>query len=243
MNLAIGDRSLTIGLIFAVHLVGPGNAWARIRYMSEKTNWTRREFVGAGLASTAVLLLSACGARGTEGETAVSPPPSPLTNLPPTPACADDDDPTPPQTAGPFYTPDAPERTSFREDGSGPALLLTGQVLGTDCRPIPGALLDFWQADANGVYDNVGYLFRGHQFADENGRYRLETVLPGLYPGRTRHIHVRVQPPNGAILTTQLYFANVPQNQRDGLYRPDLLATDLPSTADERHVTFDFVVG
>lgn len=217
----------------------------RMGRMSEKPKmtWTRREFMRTGLVGAAGLLLSACGAPGPAGETAVSPPPPPLTNLPPTPACADDDDPTPPQTAGPFYTPDAPERISFRADGDGPALLLTGMVLGTNCRPIPGALLDFWQADADGVYDNVGYLFRGHQFADENGRYRLETVLPGLYPGRTRHIHVRVQPPNGAILTTQLYFAAVPQNQRDGLYRPDLLAADLPSTADERHVTFDFVLG
>jgi protocatechuate 3,4-dioxygenase beta subunit len=155
-----------------------------------------------------------------------------------TPACDDGDDPTPSQTAGPFFTPDSPERTSLRERGvTGTSLVLTGLVLTRDCRPIAGALLDFWHADDAGAYDNDGYRLRGHQFADDAGRYQLETIVPGLYPGRTRHFHVRVQAPAGPILTTQLYFPDEPQNQRDRLFRPDLLVT-----RDGAMARFDFVL-
>ncbi len=212
--------------------------------MINKPTWTRREFVKGGLASTAGLLLAACAGNEIETpETAVPAAASPIANtLPPTPFCADDDDPTPPQTAGPFYTPDTPLKANFREDGPGTALLLTGLVLDTNCQPIAGALLDFWHADDAGAYDNQGYRFRGHQFADENGRYQLETILPGLYPGRTRHIHVRVQPPNGQILTTQLYFDRERQNGRDGLFMPELVAADVETADGNRHVTFDFVL-
>ncbi len=115
-------------------------------------------------------------------------------------------------------------------------------MVDTNCRPIPGALLDFWHADDSGAYDNVGYRFRGHQFADENGRYQLETILPGLYPGRTRHFHVRVQPPNGSILTTQLYFSDEAQNRRDFLYIPDLEAAEAGMVDGVRQLSFDFVL-
>lgn len=155
-----------------------------------------------------------------------------------TPACDDGDDPTPSQTAGPFFTPDSPERTSLRERGViGTSLVLTGLVLTRDCRPIADALLDFWHADDAGAYDNDGYRLRGHQFADDAGRYQLETIVPGLYPGRTRHFHVRVQAPAGPILTTQLYFPDEPQNQRDRLFRPDLLMSH-----DDGMARFDFVL-
>ncbi|MGH2608461.1 MAG: hypothetical protein ACRDHF_05170, partial [Tepidiformaceae bacterium] len=123
------------------------------------------------------------------------------TTLAPTPACADDDDPTPAQTEGPFFTPDSPERTVLFESGmAGTTLLLTGAVVSTGCEPIAQALVDFWQCDDAGEYDNAGYTLRGHQFTDANGNYRLETIVPGLYPGRTRHIHVKVQAPNEPIL-------------------------------------------
>lgn len=89
--------------------------------------------------------------------------------------------------------------------------------------PTAGVLLDFWHCDANGQYDNVGYRLRGHLFSDAQGRYRLETILPGLYPGRTRHIHVRAQAPGQPILTTQLYFPNEPLNARDWLFHPACL--------------------
>ena len=83
---------------------------------------------------------------------------------------------------------------------AGTRIVVQGRVLTTGCTPIPRALVDFWQADAEGRYDNVGFRLRGHQFTDEAGHYRLETIVPGLYPGRTRHVHVKVQAPNQSVL-------------------------------------------
>jgi protocatechuate 3,4-dioxygenase beta subunit len=103
------------------------------------------------------------------------------------------------------------------------------------------ALLDFWHCDAAGVYDNAGYRLRGHQFADEQGRFHLETILPGIYPGRTRHIHVKVQAPNQPVLTTQLYFPNEPENARDGIFRPDLVM-EVQDVADGKTAAFDFAL-
>ena len=164
------------------------------------------------------------------------------TALPATPACEDDDDPTPPQTAGPFYTPNTPLRSSLLERGmAGTRLLLTGHVLTTRCTPIAGALLDFWHTDAAGEYDNEGYTFRGHQFADEMGRFTLETIVPGIYPGRTRHIHVRVQAPNQPILTTQLYFPGEPGNQGDDIF-DDALLLMLANGPNGKEAQFTFVL-
>ena len=146
-------------------------------------------------------------------------------SLAPTPACADDDDePTESQTEGPYFTPNSPKRASLIEPGvAGTALTITGAVLTRSCRPVAGALVDFWQADDAGQYDNAGYKLRGHQYTDAKGVYRLETIVPGLYPGRTRHIHVKVQAPTQRVLTTQLYFPDEPRNARDGIYDADLL--------------------
>ena len=168
--------------------------------------------------------------------------PAASTTLPATPACEDDDDPTPPQTAGPFYTPNTPLRTSLLDSGSaGTRLLLSGQVLSTRCTPLAGALLDFWHTNDAGEYDNEGYTFRGHQFADDEGRFVLETIVPGIYPGRTRHIHVRVQAPNQPILTTQLYFPSESGNQGDSIFDPALLVT-LADAANGKEAQFTFVL-
>ena len=130
---------------------------------------------------------------------------------------------TPRQTEGPFFKTDSPLRTSLIEGGSPTQrLLLSGTVLTPDCKPVPNALLDFWHSDEAGAYDNRGFRYRGHQHADAQGRYRLETIVPAQYPGRTRHIHVKVQPPGGRVLTTQVYFPGDPANRRDGLYLPEL---------------------
>jgi protocatechuate 3,4-dioxygenase beta subunit len=146
---------------------------------------------------------------------------------------------TPRQTEGPFYTPNTPKRISLVEPGSkAPRLIVLGTVLSADCKPVPNALLDFWHSDERGEYDNRGFRYRGHQFADAQGRYRLETIVPAEYPGRTRHIHVKVQAPGGRILTTQLYFAGDPGNRRDGLYRPEL---EMKKGKGEE-TSFDFVV-
>jgi protocatechuate 3,4-dioxygenase beta subunit len=159
-----------------------------------------------------------------------------------TPACEDGDEPTPPETEGPFFKPRSPERTSLLEPGAaGTRIVLTGLVLSTACRPVAGALLDFWHADAAGAYDNQGYRFRGHQYADGAGRYRLLTIVPGLYPGRTRHFHVKVQAPHRPVLTTQLYFPNQARNRSDSLFRSDLVVR-VGNAAGGRTARFDFVL-
>jgi len=131
----------------------------------------------------------------------------------PDPACTDL---TQPQTEGPYYTPDTPQRNSLLEEGmQGTRLILVGYVLDENCQPLPNAWLDFWQADANGEYDNAGYRLRGHQFTDDQGRYYLETILPGLYSSRPiEHIHVKIRPEGGQEITSQLYF---PQQPIEGL--------------------------
>ena len=111
----------------------------------------------------------------------------------------------------------------------------------TDCKQVTRALVDFWQADAGGNYDNAGFGFRGHQFTDAQGRYQLEAVVPGLYPGRTRHIHVKVQAPGGRILTTQLYFPGESRNASDGIYRKECEVT-MSDAADGKNATFAFVL-
>ena len=96
-------------------------------------------------------------------------------------------------------------------------------MLDSACRPLPGVLLDFWQCDDRGRYDNSGDHLRGHQYAGGKGGFLLETLLPGEYPGRTPHLHVKVQRKNGPVLTTQLYLPDNPRNRRDFLFDPRLV--------------------
>jgi protocatechuate 3,4-dioxygenase beta subunit len=105
-------------------------------------------------------------------------------------------------------------RRALEKGIPGTPLELSGRVFGRDCKPLAGALLDFWQADGEGEYDNEGFRLRGHQYTGADGRFRLSTVVPGLYPGRTRHIHVRVQPKGGRVLTTQLYVPGRAEQRR-----------------------------
>lgn len=160
-----------------------------------------------------------------------------------TPAIADDDDPTPAQTEGPYFTPNSPLRRSIVPAGAaGVRLTLTGRVLTTAGKPVARALVDFWQADARGAYDNSGFRFRGHQLTDAKGRYALTTVVPGLYPGRTKHIHVKVQPRGGSILTTQLYFPGVARNRSDRIFQSALLLRNWRKVGAQRAARFDFVL-
>jgi protocatechuate 3,4-dioxygenase beta subunit len=204
---------------------------------------TRRAFLAAtgALALGASLGVAVRAQETMPTETAPADAGTPQ-QLPLTPECVDADDLTPAQTEGPYFTRNSPERWSLLEDGMpGTQLLLSGYVMTQACQPIATALLDFWQCDASGVYDNVGYRLRGHQFTDEFGRYALQTVVPGLYPGRTRHIHLKVQAPGGRILTTQLYFDGEPRNRTDGIFDP-ALSMSLTDVEGGQAGTFNFVV-
>jgi protocatechuate 3,4-dioxygenase beta subunit len=164
-------------------------------------------------------------------------------NLAPTPACDDGHGPTLRQTEGPYFKPRSPGRGNLREPGmAGRLVELTGFVLTRACRPVARALVDLWHADDKGDYDNAGFKLRGHVFTDAEGRYRFATIVPGVYPGRTRHFHVKVQAPNGPVLTTQLYFpGDAAANQRDGLFRRELL-TKVADEAGGLAARFDVVL-
>lgn len=190
----------------------------------------RRRLIGAGLALPFIAWRGAAAQR-----------------LRPTPACGgaagtDAARETPRQTAGPYYTPNAPQRAGLADPGEpGVRLTLSGRVLTTACRPIPKALLEVWHCDAAGNYDNAGFRHRGHLFADASGAYRLETIVPGRYPGRTRHIHIRIRAPGGRGLTTQLYFPREPANADDGFWQRDLEIALAPH-AGAQAGRFDFVL-
>ena len=210
---------------------------------TDRPRLSRRTVLQGTLAGLAVVALEGCsgGERSTTG-TVPAPTPTAAPALEPTPACDDGDEPTPPQSAGPFFKPSSPQRGNLVDPGTpGTRLVLSGSVLDVSCRRVERAILDFWQADGEGEYDNEGYRLRGHLFSDGEGRFRVETVVPGQYPGRTRHLHVRVQPPGGRVLTTQLYFPGERQNARDALFRPECVmnVTDGP---DVKAATFNFVV-
>jgi protocatechuate 3,4-dioxygenase beta subunit len=144
--------------------------------------------------------------------------------LEPTPAVGEQLELTPQESAGPFFRPDSPLKADFSESGlTGIPSRVSGIVLDRRGKPISGALLDFWHADAEGRYDLQTFRCRGHQFSDADGRYALETIVPGLYPGRTRHYHVRLQAAHSPSLCTQLYFPDEARNASDSLFRPDLV--------------------
>ncbi len=149
---------------------------------------------------------------------------------------------TPAMTEGPYFKANTPERVSLIDAGmAGTPLTLTGYVLTTDCQPVAHALLEFWQANAQGQYDNAGYILRGHQYTDANGRYQLQTINPGLYPGRTEHIHVKVQAPGGPVLTSQLFFPNVAGNKTDAIFNAALLVTPQGDAAGGQ-AGFNFII-
>lgn len=215
----------------------------------------RRAFLRGAIVLPLGLVIAACDDPGDaspstatpEGSASATPAPTASgvpagVTLAATPSCVDEDDePTIAQTDGPYFTPDSPERVSLIEaDTRGTRLTVTGYVLTPGCSPVAAALIDFWQCDADGEYDNAGYRLRGHQFADAGGAWRLETILPGMYPGRTHHIHLKVQAPGRPVLTTQLYFpAETEANAADRIYDERLLLSDV-TTAPDGSMTASF---
>jgi protocatechuate 3,4-dioxygenase beta subunit len=140
--------------------------------MADERAIARRPFLTGAVAAAAGIL-------------GVRQPSWAQTERAPTPACADDDEPTPAQTEGPFFTPNSPQRSNLREDGmAGTPIRLAGTVLTRSCRPVPGALVELWHADQSGNYDTEGFRLRGHVFTGPDGGYGFETIVPGLYPGR-----------------------------------------------------------
>lgn len=98
----------------------------------------------------------------------------------------------------------------------GQAVLLFGRALDTNGDPIPGATVEIWQTDAQGIYDHPGdrstaardrsFQFYGASATDADGNYVFRTIEPGYYEPRPKHIHVKVKRDGRELLTTQFYF-------------------------------------
>jgi protocatechuate 3,4-dioxygenase beta subunit len=196
------------------------------------------------LGKTLIVAVLAAGCSSRAGAEGIVPPITEVEASVVTPtSCAVAS--TPAQTEGPYYLPGSPDRTDLADPGiPGAPLLVTGAVMDTGCEPVAGATIDFWQADGDGEYDNIGFRLRGNQLTGSDGSYRLETVIPGVYPGRTPHIHVKIFGPDGEeLLTTQLYLRGISDLTPDGFFDARLLASDEETEPDgRRHVSFDFVV-
>jgi catechol 1,2-dioxygenase len=159
--------------------------------------------------------------------------------------------PTAEDIEGPFYRPNAPLRSVLAEPHDGEPLIVTGSVHDTWSQPVAGALIDVWQAssgpDAAATYDNDSdrYRFRGRLRTDDEGRFRVDTVLPGRYFDvdrlRPRHIHFKVSHDDHHALTTQLYFQGDHAAAHD-LYYQEELAVPLVEAGGVWHARFEIVL-
>ena len=191
--------------------------------------WSRRGFLAVAVPAIAGVRAVAAGQSGL-GQFAVSAPPCKA------------DKPTPSVPADSTYRAGSPLRTSLIEAGTpGTRLTLTGTVIGLSCGRVKGATVDFWQADDRGVYDATGMRFRGHQLTDADGRYRLDTIVPGASANRAPHISVNVRVAGKANFWTELFFPDRPENAKDPRVHPELVM-QVTGSANARAAIFDILL-
>lgn len=203
---------------------------------------TRRVFLGSSLALVPVAAPLILGCNGAARASApaprdagrIDPERAPSANASPrcTPGVA-----TEASIEGPYYRDGAPYRTDLVDpDVTGTPLVVLGSILSLDCKtPLSGAIVDVWQANGNGQYDNDGSLhlpdagmrLRGKLRTDARGGFSFSTVQPGRYLNgkryRPAHIHVKVSAPGHEPLTTQLYFPDDPYNDGDPFIHRSLI--------------------
>jgi protocatechuate 3,4-dioxygenase beta subunit len=181
---------------------------------------------------------------------------------------------TPDQTEGPFYPNKLPLDTdndliTINDNitpGVGEITHLTGKVLDAKGNPLKNAVVEIWQCDANGVYlhpadsggkeDKQDKNFQGFGrfVTGKTGEYYFRTIKPVPYPGRTPHIHFAINQEGKRLLTTQMYVAGHPGNEKDGIYssirdprqRESVTIEFAPlakSTKKELEAKFDVVLG
>jgi protocatechuate 3,4-dioxygenase, beta subunit len=142
--------------------------------------------------------------------------------------------PTPAQTEGPFYPVSLPKDADFDllKNGTlnytrGQPAWVDGSVTDVQGKPVAGAQVEIWQCDEAGHYHHPGdggkadpaFQGFGRVTVGADGRYRFRTIRPAAYSGRAPHIHVKVKSGARELLTTQLYVAGDPHNERDFLWR------------------------
>jgi protocatechuate 3,4-dioxygenase, beta subunit len=142
---------------------------------------------------------------------------------------------TPSQTEGPFYPVAWPKDSDFDllRNGAlayhgGKPSWVEGSVTDLQGKPLAGAQVEIWQCDETGHYHHPGdrggqadpaFQGFGRVTVGADGSYRFRTIRPVPYTGRTPHIHVKVKLGTRELLTTQLYVAGDPNNERDSIWR------------------------
>lgn len=114
---------------------------------------------------------------------------------------------------GPYYKPNSPFRQQIAPDKSrGETLIMKGRILRNDCKtPIKKAVLDIWQANESGSYEDAWY--RGQVRTNSKGEYTFETVIPKGYGEgtgyRPPHIHFKVHIDEKEVITSQMFFPEI----------------------------------
>lgn len=197
----------------------------------------RRSALGLAAAGSAGLVLRADAQPTPRAESDHDLPPESPEGLPGE-GLGDGAAPTEPNILGPFYRSGAPFRGKVTPPlAEGAVLLVAGRVWSFETkRPLRGTVLDIWQADARGRYDNSDprnppdptvFTNRARVITDERGGYEFETIHPGRYLNgrkfRPAHIHYRVNHPGHRELITQLYFEGDPEIEGDPFVHPSLV--------------------
>jgi hypothetical protein len=116
---------------------------------------------------------------------------------------------TPELTEGPYYIAGEPFRRNVTEGRPGAPLALEFLIQdATTCKPISGATVEIWHADALGSYsgfNEAGTFLRGQQTTNKDGEAKFKTIYPGWYTGRAVHIHVKVHVSGNVVHTGQLF--------------------------------------
>jgi protocatechuate 3,4-dioxygenase, alpha subunit len=97
--------------------------------------------------------------------------------------------PTAEMTLGPFFPPEFAQGADDLAPGAADAIEITGRVTELDGKPLENLVLEIWQADSAGRFDNPAFPGWGRAATDAQGIYRFRTLRPGAIPGRAPHIN------------------------------------------------------
>jgi protocatechuate 3,4-dioxygenase, alpha subunit len=97
--------------------------------------------------------------------------------------------PTAEMTLGPFFPPEFAQGVNDLAAGAADAIEIIGRVTEIDGKPLDNLVLEIWQADPAGRFDNPRFPGWGRAATDAQGEYRFRTMRPGAIPGRAPHIN------------------------------------------------------